>query len=184
MNQSQEKRNSRTLIVSLVISIFALVGIVAVGTYSFFTATVNTTGDAGKNQSSINTANLKGTIKDGSMTGDNLIPGESITKTFSVENTGDIDINFKLVWKSVTNEFVNKNDLQVTLKEGTTEIIKASDKVILPNTQTTASDLKTGLVIRSGETKNYTLTITYLNTTSDQSADMGKSLQAVIGIDA
>lgn len=180
MEEIKTKKN-KSFIIALMVAVIILIAIVAIGTYSFYMASVTGNGN-GAGSSSINSVDLKATLEDGTLTGSNLIPGESITKTFSVKNTGTGDITFYLIWKSVTNTFVNKNDLIVTLTENGNPIISDSDNMKLPSTTTTQSTLKNNLSVRAGETKNYTLTITYKNTSSDQSADMGKNISAVIGI--
>jgi len=172
-----KKENNKALILTLMVSIIVLIGIVIAGTYAFYTATVSAnTVDPTK----LSTGTLESSIQDGTLTGGNLIPGDTVVKKFSVTNSGSIDLTFKLNWKSVTNTFVNQDDLIVTLMEETTEIISEADNQIFPSTTTTSTILKDNLKIASGETKNYTLTITYKNTNEDQTADMGKTISAVI----
>ncbi len=177
---NQEKNTK--LIIGLVISIIILIIVIAVGTYSFYSANINTTNnDQNKLQNS--TATLEFVLTDGTLTGDNLIPGDTITKTFQVKNNGTIDGTFKIVWSEVTNNFVNKQDLIVTLSDEEGEIISESDNQVLPDSTTTATLIKDKLNISAGATKNYTLKITYRNTEEDQSSDMGKSLSAKIKLE-
>lgn len=174
-----ENKNNTKLIIGLIISIIILIVIVAVGTYAYYTTALNTKNDD-QNTIQNSTAKIEFQLTDGTLTGDNLIPGDVITKTFSVTNNGTIDGTFKIVWKSVTNEFINKQDLIVTLSDDTGEIISSSDNQVLPDSTTTSTVLKDNLKIGKGATKNYTLKITYRNTNADQTEDMGKSLSATI----
>lgn len=177
MKQKETESNAK-LIVVLVVSILILVALVVAGTYSFYTVTVLSNNTA-NNKLTVNTSKIVFEIVDGTLTGDNLIPGDTITKTFQVKNTGTTDINFKLMWKNVVNNFVNKKDLIVTLTEDGTSIISSADNVTLPSTVASAV-LKDNLTIASGATKSYVLTITYENTDEDQTADMGKNISAEI----
>ena len=174
-------KENKSFIIALVVAIIILIAIVAIGTYSFYTANVNGNGNLNGN-STINTVNLEASLNDGVLTGSNLIPGESVTKTFTVKNTGTGDITFKLVWKSVTNTFINQNDLKITLQENSTMKISESDNKKFPSTTTTETLIKDNLVIKAGETKNYTLTIKYKETSNDQNADMGRTFSGIIGI--
>lgn len=174
---NQEKNTK--LIIGLVISIIILIIVISVGTYSFYTATLRTTNDD-QNTLQNSTAKIEFVLSDGSLTGDNLIPGDTITKTFQVKNNGTIDGTFKIMWDSVNNTFVNKQDLIVTLADDEGTIIADTDNQVVPDSTTTATILKDNLKIGVGETKNYTLTITYRNTEEDQTADMGKSISATI----
>lgn len=177
-----EKPESNAKIVgTLVLAIVILIAIVATGTYSFYAATVNQSNP--DNKVSKEAAKLDFEIVDGSLTGDNLIPGDTVTKTFSIKNKGNVEGNYSIVWKSVTNNFANKSDLIVTLVEDGTEIIRASDNKTLPATTTTPVTIKDNLTIPAGATKNYTLTITYKNTSNNQMEDMGKTFRAVIDME-
>ena len=85
-----------------------------------------------------------------------------------------------MVWKSVVNNFINKQDLIVTLEEDGNNLILENQNQVLPDTTTSQSIIKDNLTIAPGATKSYTLTIIYQNTEQDQTADMGKSISAVI----
>ncbi len=177
--KEQEKDNNAKLIFTLVLSIIILIAVVVAGTYSFYTATINKNNEE-NNKTIIEAANISFGITDGNLIGENLIPGDTVVKEFQVSNTGNQDTTFSLMWKSVTNTFVNKNDLIITLEEEGTPIIEESDNVIFPETTTTAKIFKSGLHLNIGETKNYKLTITYKNSENLQNEDMGKKISAII----
>ena len=43
--------------------------------------------------------------------GENIVPGWTATKTFTVKNNGNAPTNYKISWTDVTNSFVNKGYL-------------------------------------------------------------------------
>lgn len=174
----KSEKNTR-LVITLVFSIVILVVLVAIGTYSFYTATIKTNHEENK-KTQATTAKLDFEIIDGTLKGSNLIPGDTITKTFQIKNNGTVEGTYAIIWKSAVNNFVNQKDLIVTLTEDGTEIVKSSDLQTFPRTTTTPVTIKDNLKIAPGKTKNYILTITYQNTEQDQSGDMGKSISAVI----
>lgn len=176
--KQNETENNKNLIIILVVSIIILIAIVATGTYSYYTTSISTSNDD-RNKTSFSTTTIEFGLEDGTISGDNLLPGDVITKTFQVKNTGVSDVSFKLMWKSIVNDFVNKKDLVITLSEDGTEIISSSDQQTFPDT-TPSAVLKDNLTIKTGETKSYTLLITYQDTTENQIDDMGKSISGVI----
>ncbi|MCI8394337.1 MAG: hypothetical protein HFH86_02510 [Bacilli bacterium] len=174
-----KKERKWLLMITFSLSILILIGIVIGGTYSFYSTAFEKGPDLNHN---ITASSLEATLLDGEMTGENLIPGDVITKKFQIKNTGTGEVFFKLFWKSVTNNFINKNDLIITLEEGTNFLIHESDNQILPDTTTSATVLKDNMSIPGGTTKEYTLKIIYKNTEEQQIDDIGKSLSAVITI--
>ncbi len=178
-----KSEDNRLLVITLVVSIIILIGVVVAGTYAFFTATIKQNEDADFG-TGLTAGNIEFSLTggDSEIVGGNLIPGEEITKTFQVKNDSSGTITYRLVWESVTNNLVNQDDLIVILSDGLNEIISENDHVTLPSTTTEETDLKTGLKISSGETKNFTLKIKYLNTEFDQTEDIGKTFRAKLKI--
>ena len=177
----KESQNNTKLMIVLIVSVLILIAVVAFGTYAFFTGTL-TDRNPVDSQSNLKSANIEFSMEDGAITGNNLVPGDAVEKKFTVKNKGTGAISYNILWTSAVNEFVNKNDLIVTLNDGTNDIITESDNVIFPSTTTTSQILKRGLTISAGATKEFTLTITYKNTDADQTADMGKNISAVLGL--
>lgn len=180
----ENKQSNTGLIVTLIVSIIILIAIVTVGTYSFYTTMINQS-NTEEHKTNVTSAELDFEIVDGTKTVESggIIPGDTVTKNFSIKNNGNVTGTYKLVWKSVVNNFVNQNDLIVTLSEDGTEIISASDNKTFPASTTNPIVLKDGLSIPKNTTKNYTLTITYKNTENDQFEDMGKTFSAVIDME-
>lgn len=178
-----DTENNTKLVIILIVSIVILIAVVAIGTYAFFTTRITDNRDNPTDpDTNLTTANIEFNMEDGTITGNNLVPGDSVVKKFTVHNKGTGTITYNLVWTTAVNNFINKNDLIITLNDGTTDVITESDNVIFPNTSTNPQVLKNGLTIDSGETKELTLTITYKNTEEDQTADIGKSFSAEINL--
>jgi len=109
---------------------------------------------------------------------DNIEPGytnEDSPKTFTVKNTGDKTASFSIILDKMESTFLRKKDWTYTLKDGNT-IIKSG---ILPQT---TSYISFSEELESGETKEYSLIINYVNSAEDQSIDMGKRLSFRINI--
>ena len=81
----------------------------------------------------------------------NLVPGESVTKTFRVENTGTVTANFDIVFKSVENTFVN-NELVYTVYNESNEVIVGETPV---PAGTSTEDTIFSDSIAKNTTKNY-----------------------------
>ena len=155
-------------------SLMLLITMIYQGVYAYFEAEVI---HAGVRNTSIATKNLKDLqIIDGTTSSSDLmIPGESITQTFQVKNENDMSVCFNLNWENVVNTFVNTNDLHVSLNDGT------SNTLLTLNTfPTTSATLASGMKINASTTSNYTLTVTYVETESDQTGDMGKKFSGRI----
>ena len=160
-------------------AIMILICIIYQGTYSYFLASAENNGN--NTTTGGTTKELKNLIiTDGvDVTSSNIIPGESVTSTFTVQNQNDIEVCFGLVWTNVTNTFTNTSDLIVTLqKSDGTVLISDTANQIFP----TANDeeLISGLKISGETTDTYTITITYKNTDQNQIADMNATFSGTI----
>ena len=147
--------------------------------YAYFSVKVSNDFD-GTNQG--NTVIGSDTVKDiiisdgTKVTSSNLIPGESVTSNFTVQNQNAVSICFGLVWTDVLNEFTRKQDLVFTLKEENGETLLENVKFPSTNNQTIVE----GLSIPAKTTKKYILTVTYKSVNEDQTTDMNKKFHAAI----
>ena len=107
-----------------------------------------------------------------------MIPGDSVTYTFTVQNPNNIDVCFNLLWSNTTNTFVNQKDLVVKLEKGDGTVLVNNKQ--FPATNSGTTELLLGTSIKASTTDTYTLTVTYLSTDEDQTADMGKSFSGTI----
>lgn len=180
--------NKKTIIIS-VIAIAIFIAVISYASYAFFTTTVGEKGNGGISGS---TANLSTTFEDGEELNKIMIPGDTITKTFSIENNGS-DISYQIVINNLVNEFTRYQDIIYTLKEKEKVIengeetekvtVLAEDKVF-PN-DPAKNELSDKRTLKNGERKTYTITITYQNAegeNGDQAPDMGKVLSGELFI--
>ena len=160
-----EKKLNRNMYFTLICSLIILIAIAFSGTYSFFVATIKDTGD------DRSTSLQAGSIASLTITGDSevpaitdMIPEDRYTRTFTITNSSEFDAkNVTLVWKNVVNEFVNKDDLIIILKNTTTneELIKESSKTPFPSSDDEV--LISGINIGGSSSNDFELTIYYVN---------------------
>ena len=112
------------------------------------------------------------------ITANNMIPGDSFTKTFTVENTSNRAVDYNIYMENITNEF--NEDLVYTLEDTTGSVIGETP---LPVTNKDKSYLKTGISIEANTIKTYTLKITFKNTNEPQNDYQGKTFKGTLGID-
>ncbi len=112
-------------------------------------------------------------------TGTNIIPGDSFTKTFNVENISSTKTTYNIYIENITNGF--NDDLVYELADENGTII---EEKALPKSKKGKSYLKYGISINPSEKQNYTMTIKYKYLDEDQSVNMGKTFSGTVGIDA
>ena len=163
--------NKKYQITLLVIAIMLIISGVS---YAYFAVIANGT----SNNNIVTSGTMKITYTDGPQVSlENAIPGDNLTKTFTVKNTGTVDTKYDIYLSDVVNTFVDKSDLVYTLTSDTganvtvdTEIPSASSKIVsLQN-------------ITPNETQSYTLTIKFLNKNEVQDDNQGKLLKTIIKI--
>ncbi len=174
-------RNQRIVvsIVGIIIVTLALIGI----TYAYFLTKI--IGNSTSKSISGTLANLELTYSDGNgviAPTDPIMPGTTLKKTFSVQNTGTARVdNYAVIFENVTNTLTRKEDLIYTLTctsddenpcKGVNDIqFPSEDSFIIYNS------------IEPTVTHSYTLTVTYKNLDNiDQSDDMGESFSAKVNI--
>lgn len=157
------------------LSIFLLLFIIFVSsTYAFYVAVVDKNGDGG--DVSVTTKRLSMSFTDGPQIEiDGILPGATIIKTFSVNNSSSGEMTYSISFEDVINELSRTDDLVYTLTSTNNGAsinetsFPTSDEVIVAN-QTIAANT----------THEYTLTIQYKNLGVDQADDMGKVVSATI----
>ena len=175
--------NRKQKIIVSITGIFLVLMILVGLTYAYFLTKI--TGNTNTKSISVTTADLKLVYNDGS---DGVIGGELIepsdtvyTKTFTVKNEGNANIEYGVYLIDVINQFVRKEDIKYTLDCTT-------DGTITCNKVTTETTFPSGIKqlitneIEPGKTHTYTFTFTYKDTGTDQSIDMNKELSAKIQI--
>ena len=167
--------NKKKILIPVIASILTL-GILTGVSYSYFSAKIT---ENNKTETIMKSNELGLTFTGVSeITASSMIPGDSFTKTFSVENTSNRAVTYNIYMQNITNEF--NEDLVYTLIDDNGEVVA---ETALPATNTEKSYLKTNVEIESGVTKNYTLKIEYKYLDTPQNDYQGKTFNATLGID-
>ena len=106
-----------------------------------------------------------------------FIPGSTITKTFSIKNTGNVDLDYNILIENLSNPFIRTQDITYDLYLNEELII--SD--IFPTND--SPYLYRNAKILKNETQNYKLVITYLKSRENQIEDQGKIISGKIGFE-
>ena len=166
-------------VVGITIVLLALLGL----TYAYFLTRIQ--GNTNDKSISVTTADLKlvyGDGSDGVVGGENLLPSDTVyTKTFTVKNEGNANVEYGVYLIDVINTFERVDDVKYTLNCTTDGTIACSEVT----TETTFPNGIKQLItneIEPKKTHTYTFKFTYKDTNTDQSVDMGKVLQAKLQI--
>ena len=166
-------------VVGITIVLLALLGL----TYAYFLTRIQ--GNTNDKSISVTTADLKLVYDDGSdgvVGGENLLPSDTVyTKTFTVKNEGNANVEYGVYLIDVINTFERVDDVKYTLNCTTDGTIACSEVT----TETTFPNGIKQLItneIEPKKTHTYTFKFTYKDTNTDQSVDMGKVLQAKLQI--
>ena len=166
-------------VVGITIVLLALLGL----TYAYFLTRIQ--GNTNEKSISVTTADLKLVYDDGSdgvVGGENLLPSDTVyTKTFTVKNEGNANVEYGVYLIDVINTFERLDDVKYTLNCTTDGTIACSEVT----TETTFPNGIKQLItneIEPKKTHTYTFKFTYKDTNTDQSVDMGKVLQAKLQI--
>lgn len=154
------------------ILLFGTVGI----TYAWFST--NVIGNESAKSTVIKSGNLKASFNDSDTISGVVSPGwTSGDNTFTINNVGDNEITYSIIWENVNNEFINKNDLTYNITS-TNPTINLTN-IIFPSTGTNLNiNGLTNIVLQKNQTHTYTLNVKYALTSENQSSDMGKSFSA------
>ena len=167
MVEKIRKRNRICLtIVGILLAIVLLVGF----SYAYYSANVK---ENNKSQTVIKTNEL-GLIYTGvsEISAPSMIPGDSFKKTFTVENTSDVAVDFNIYMENVTNEF--NGDLVYTIKDEKGVVVEEN---VMPKTKEGKTYLKTTINIDAKELRKYTMEIEYKYLEDvDQSENQGGSI--------
>ena len=107
----------------------------------------------------------------------NAIPGNSVIKTFTVKNTGNVATNYTIYFSELSNKFVDKTDLVYTLTSS-----DGGKNVAQTQVPSTNAAMVSNYAIDAGKTHTYTLTITFLDKDENQNDNMGVSFSTKVTI--
>ncbi len=157
----------------VIIILLIVVSIIAYTSYAYYTIDAN----LGDSNATISTKELEVEFSDDNVIDvSGILPGATIIKQFSVSNTGTDSVSYGLAFYDVINNLENKNDLVYTLSSTNNGGV-VSSSTLFP---TQDGFLINNINIDDGVTQEYTLTISYLNQSYDQSIDMNKLATATI----
>ena len=173
------KTNTKTTL--LFIMSFALIAIISVS-YAYFTAAI--VNNEVKDQV-VTTGTLSLRYVDGSeVEMQNIKPGDTITKTVYVANTGTLDAVYNLVWQELTNEITNDEMLiegTCTRLNSTTEAEDGTCEAIT-SAAISSNTIKSKITIEPSIVHKYDLTITFKDTNAAQNYNQGKKFSGVLGV--
>ena len=169
-----QKKQTILVVASLLVVVLSV-------TLAYFTAQI-----IGKGKDvTINSADLKiiFTDTDGNIEGNDITPGWSNSKTFTVKNESNETYKYNIVIQDLVNTFVTNGYLQykITSTNGGYNMTEFKD---VPKSETaTDKILAYSASIDVGVTQSYTVEFKYANDESvDQSEDMGKTLSGKLFI--
>ena len=166
----------KKIIILSIVGVLLLVSIVVATSYAYFVA--NVSGNKDTNNVVITNGVMSLEYKDGDEINlANAVPGSSVTKTFTVKNTGNVTTNYTIYFSELSNKFVDKTDLVYTLASSDGGKNVAQTQVPSKN-----DAMVSNYAIEAGKTHTYTLTITFLNKDDNQNDNMNVSFTTKIGI--
>ena len=168
-------KDKKILILSIV-GVLLLVSIVVASSYAYFTA--NVSGNKDTNNVVITNGVMALEYTDGDEINlANAVPGSSVSKTFTVKNTGNVATNYTIYFSELSNKFVDKTDLVYTLTSSDGGKNVAQTQVPSKN-----DAMVSNYAIEAGKTHTYTLTITFLDKDENQDDNQGVSFSTKVTI--
>ena len=169
-----QKKQTILVVASLLVVVLSV-------TLAYFTAQI-----IGKGKDvSVSSADLKiiFTDSDGAISGSNIEPGWSDTKTFTIENKSNETYKYNIVIQNLINTFVTNGYLQYKITSTNGGYNMTEFKDIPKSSAPKDKILAYGVSIPVGVTQSYTVEFKYANDESvDQSDDMGKKLSGTLFI--
>mgnify|MGYP004531144603 CR=1 FL=1 len=169
-----QKKQTILVVTSLLVVVLSV-------TLAYFTAQIIGKGKA----VSVSSADLKiiFTDSDGAISGSNIEPGWSDTKTFTIENKSNETYKYNIVIQNLVNTFVTEGYLQYKITSTNGGYNMTEFKDVPKSSVATDTILAYSVSIPVGVTQSYTIEFKYANDESvDQSDDMGKKLSGKLFI--
>ena len=169
-----QKKQTILVVASLLVVVLSV-------TLAYFTAQII---GEGKNIS-VSSAELKiiFTDTDGSISGTNIEPGWSDTKTFTIENKSNETYKYNIVIQDLVNTFVTEGYLQYKITSTNGGYNMTEFKDVPKSSAPKDTILAYSVSIPVGVTQSYTVEFKYANDESiDQSIDMGRKLSGTLFI--
>ena len=166
----------KKIIILSIVGVLLLASIAVATSYAYFVA--NISGNKDTNNVVVTNGVMALEYKDGDeITLANAVPGNSVTKTFTVKNTGNVSTNYTIYFSELSNKFVDKTDLVYTLTSS-----DGGKNVAQTQVPSTNEAMVSNYAIDAGKTHTYTLTITFLNKDENQNDNMGVTFSTKVSI--
>ncbi len=166
----------KKIIILSIVGVLMLVSIVVATSYAYFVA--NVSGNKDTNNVVVTNGVMSLEYKDGDEINlANAVPGSSVSKTFTVKNTGNDATNYTIYFSELSNKFVDKTDLVYTLTSSDGGKNVAQTQVPSKN-----EAMVSNYAIEAGKTHTYTLTITFLEKDENQDDNQGVSFSTKVTI--
>ena len=171
------------MILIIVTSVLGVIGF----SYAYFSTEVK---GEGKNIV-LETGDLKlRYTDDSSMSLNDALPGDSIVRTFKVENIGSKKVSYNILWNNLINT-INNYDLQIDMKcksynSNTLEESGTCDsfyKAVPYSETSTSKSIKKDIEIDTNITQEYTVTITFKNRSYNQNDNLNKKFTGKIDLE-
>ena len=166
----------KKIIILSIVGVLMLVSIVVATSYAYFVA--NVSGNKDTNNVVVTNGVMALEYSDGDeITLANAVPGNSVTKTFTVKNTGNVSTNYTIYFSELSNKFVDKTDLVYTLTSS-----DGGKNVAQTQVPSTNEAMVSNYAIEAGKTHTYTLTITFLDKDENQDDNQKVSFSTKVTI--
>ena len=153
-----------------------LVSIAIASSYAYFVA--NVSGNKDTNNVVVTNGVMSLEYKDGDEINlANAVPGSSVSKTFTVKNTGNVATNYTIYFSELSNKFVDKTDLVYTLTSS-----DGGKNVSQTQVPSKNDAMVSNYAIDAGKTHTYTLTITFLDKDENQDDNQNVSFSTKVSI--
>lgn len=174
-------KHKKTLLLNVII-IMLFLSVIG-GSYAFFT--LRTIGNDTASQHMIVSASKMLQYTDTTLLSNLQIQPEWTTsKDLTVENIGNKDISYDLVWQTITNELDRQQDLVMEISCVSSVIgntCPGLESTPVADSGTNVSIIE-NIPIEIDEIHTFTISITYINQPLDQSSDMNKEVNGKLGI--
>ena len=166
----------KKIIILSIVGVLMLVSIVVATSYAYFVA--NVSGNKDTNNVVVTNGVMALEYTDGDeITLANAVPGNSVTKTFTVKNTGNVSTNYTIYFSELSNKFVDKTDLVYTLTSS-----DGGKNVAQTQVPDSNDAMVSNYAIDAGKTHTYTLTITFLEKDENQDDNQNVSFSTKVTI--
>ena len=169
-------KQSLTLLISVItINVLCIIAV----SYAYFTTVIKGNDTATPIELVMGTMKIK--YEDGNLvTLNNAIPGDSITHTFTITNTGNLEAKYNIKLDIEKNNFRDKKDLEYTLKKNGSEVKRGNlpyeDGYILIN--------QTIGIEKTTKVDTYELEVRFKKDDTDQNDNKERELKFKIEVDA